>query len=60
MSRRLVTLRKDVPIDLNATQLKDATLWRGPLQEANQVFDNLGFHRPLVSLNKLAQDEGNP
>ena len=56
MSRTLVTLRNDVPIGLTATQLKDATRWRGPLHEADQVFDNLGFHRPLVSLNQLSQE----
>lgn len=55
LSRTLVTLRHDVDLGLEETDLLDATLWRGPTPEASEVFDRLGFHRPLGRLHRLAQ-----
>jgi len=54
----LVTLKDDVPMKLDAQSLRSTTRWGGPLgNEADQLFDRLGFHRPLNHLRSLARSQ---
>ena len=50
----LVTLRSDVPLDVDRSNIEASTRWNGPQgAEADQFFDRLGFHRPLLHLRSL-------
>lgn len=54
LSRTLVTLKHDVDLGISEDELLSATKWQGPTSQADELFDRLGFHRPLGRLHRLA------
>lgn len=49
-SHQLVTLLDDVPHAAVAALTLEAARWAGPADDADALFDRLGFHRPLRTL----------
>ena len=55
LALRLVTLKADV--DDPSLEVRDADLdWAGPADDADALFDRLGFHAPLRKLRRLASE----
>jgi DNA polymerase-1 len=54
-SRELVRLRDDVTLP-GVEALSPLTLWHGPGPQADALFGDLGFHRPLHSARELAAE----
>lgn len=54
LSRDLVRLYEDAPLSAEAMSLGDLR-WRGPTSDADELFDELGFHAPLRALRAFVE-----
>lgn len=54
MSRKLVALRKDVPMPLNSDDLATSLTWNGTTEEAEHFFGKLGLYYPRRRWERLS------